>query len=36
MQRPEPEVRAELARTATALPAGADTYWSLAGSGRHG
>jgi hypothetical protein len=29
MQRPEPQVRAELARTATALPAGADTYWSL-------
>jgi 2-hydroxychromene-2-carboxylate isomerase len=29
MQRPEPEVRAELATTATATPAGADMYWSL-------
>jgi 2-hydroxychromene-2-carboxylate isomerase len=29
MQRPEAEVRAALARTATAIPAGADMYWSL-------
>ncbi len=29
MQRPEAEVRAELARTATATPAGADMYWSV-------
>ncbi len=30
MQQPEAEVRAELARRARALPAGADTYWTLA------
>jgi 2-hydroxychromene-2-carboxylate isomerase len=29
MQRPEAEVRAELAKTATPTPAGADMYWSL-------
>lgn len=29
MQRPEAEVRAELARTATATPAGADMYWNV-------
>jgi hypothetical protein len=36
MQRPEPEVRAELARTATTIPAGADMYWSLSPSRRAG
>jgi hypothetical protein len=30
MQRPEAQVRAELAVAAVASPAGADTYWSLA------
>ena len=30
MQQPEAEVRAELAGTARAIPAGADMYWSLA------
>jgi DSBA-like thioredoxin domain len=31
VQRPEAEVRAQLARSAVATPAGADTYWSLRG-----
>jgi 2-hydroxychromene-2-carboxylate isomerase len=31
MQQPEAELRAHLARSAVATPAGADTYWTLAG-----
>ena len=31
MQRPEQEVRDELAQVATPRPAGADMYWSLGG-----